>query len=81
MAETETSTYWKFVTYWDLLLEPMTTPQERQELYPSLWNDLSDYWRVRGPPSFDARDTSVAKRRNEADDLLFHVVKRQRSTY
>jgi hypothetical protein len=71
---TETSTYWQFITYWDLLLEPITTPQERQELYPSLWNDLSDYWRVRGPPSFDTRD----KRRNEFTDLPLPAVKRQR---
>lgn len=71
------STFWQFVTYWDLLLEHMTTPQERQELYMSMWNDLSDYWRSRGPPPFDARD----KRRNETDDLPLHAVKRQRTAY
>ena len=69
--------YWQFVAYWDLLLEHMTTPQERQELYPSMWNDLSDYWRTRGPPSFDECD----KRRIEADDLPMRAVKRQRTSY
>jgi hypothetical protein len=72
------STYWQFVAYWDALLEPMTSPQERQELYIPLWNDLSDYWRNHGPPSLDPiRDVSC-KRPHEAEELMICAVKKHR---
>lgn len=69
----ENNTYWKFVAYWDALLEPMTSPQDRQELYIPLWNDLSDYWRIHGPPT-DKRPTA----RNEIEELSMRVFKRPR---
>ena len=71
------STYWQFVAYWDALLEPMTSPQERQELYIPLWNDLSNYWRTCGPPSLDPFVKRTIER-SEIEELSLRSVKRPR---